>query len=115
MSMRKSSRSELRMLRVMMSHFGLTTKCFFCKKSLLKLEDVICQDGELHIAGKTPPQPIKTKLTIHHEDGNHYNNDSENRKPCHSKCHKSFHMHERQAEKAKRLGDKIASSWHHGG
>src|SRR5580704_2708761 len=99
MSMRRSIKSELRMLRVMMSHFGLITRCCFCKQSLLRLEDVVGSDGELHIAGKESPQPIKTKLTIHHENGKHRDNREENRKPCHQACHKAFHMKERQRQK----------------
>src|ERR1700734_476342 len=97
MSMRKSSRSELRMLRMMVTHFGLITKCCFCKKPLLELEDMLHPDGELHIVGH--PLPIKTKLTIHHGDGVHQNNADENRQPAHSTCHKRFHMTERQDEK----------------
>jgi hypothetical protein len=91
MSMRKSSRSELWMLRQMMVHFGLITPCCFCEEPLLKLEDVLLSDGKLHIASRSQ-LPIRTKLTVHHEDGNHQNNAPSNRKPCHQSCHKSYEM-----------------------
>ena len=100
MSMRKSSRSELRMLRVMMSHFGVSTDCYFCGKPLIAMADVLAADGKWHLAGKLAPLPIKTKLTIHHENGDHTDNTYENRKPCHQKCHKRFHMEERHRAKA---------------
>jgi hypothetical protein len=95
MSMRKSSRSELRMLRVMMWHFGIETKCHFCHKPLLDEADLKAAGKKL-FAGKESPLPIKTRLTLHHADGNHYNQSPENRKPCHQKCHKSFHMKEQR-------------------
>jgi len=106
MSMRKSSRSELRMLRMMMNHFGTATKCYFCKEPLLKLEDLIADDGTWHIIRGSIP--IKTKLTIHHKDGNHKNNEESNRKPCHRTCHRSFHMKETQHAKHKKsIGTKL--------
>lgn len=76
----------------MMVHFGLATKCFFCNKPLLAEKDVVASDGKLHIAGKTAPLPIKTKMTIHHGDGEHANNKEYNRKPSHQRCHKSYEL-----------------------
>lgn len=97
-SMRKSSRSELRMLRTMMTHFGVNTKCYFCKQPLLTMEEIVSEDGSWHLASKTAPLPIKTKMTIHHRNGDHNDQSVRNRKPCHQKCHKRFHMKERHAK-----------------
>jgi hypothetical protein len=55
------------------------------------MEDVVQADGLLHMASRTPP-PIKTKMTIHHGDGEHSNNAEYNRKPCHQTCHKSYEL-----------------------
>lgn len=98
MSMRKSSRSELRMDRVMLWHFGTITKCHFCKQPLLDIEELRQADGKIHMAGRQVP-PIKTKLTVHHKDGDHSNNDPKNRKPCHRTCHRSFHMKQQHQKK----------------
>ena len=84
----------------MMWHFGTVTKCYFCKKPLLDVQilaDNFSPD-KLYI-GSFAALSIKERLTIHHKDGNHHNNDPKNRKPCHRKCHKSWHMRERQALK----------------
>jgi hypothetical protein len=99
MSMRKSSRSELWMLRQMMVHFGLITKCFFCNKPLLDESDVVLSDGKVHIASRSQ-KPIKRKLTIHHGDGVHQNNEEYNRHPCHQSCHKSYEMKIRRSKLA---------------
>ena len=93
--MRRSTTSELRMLRMMMWHFGIDTRCCFCHKPLLDEQVLRNGDGRLHFGGQTLP-PIKTKLTIHHADDNHHNNEKRNRKPCHRTCHRSFHMKQRR-------------------
>jgi hypothetical protein len=98
-SMRRSTTSELRMLRMIAWHVGLDTKCCFCHQPLL--DEQLLQGRETknqHLGGYSI-SPIKTKITLHHVDGNHYNNEGNNRKLAHTTCHKSFHMRQRQALK----------------
>ena len=96
--MRRSSKSELRMLREMMWHFGLIKRCRFCKKPLLTWPD----EREMRFGRRDFPQ-VKTKLCIHHEDEDRTNNDDDNRKPAHSKCHRQYHI-KKNPPKRKRHG-----------
>ena len=89
--MRKSIRSELRMLREMVWHFGLVTKCCFCKKPLLKFHNDITGAIEPEFGESSCP-PVKTKLAIHHKNENHKDNRNKNRRPCHSRCHRRHHI-----------------------
>jgi hypothetical protein len=88
--MRKSIRSELRMLREMLWHFGLVTKCHFCHKPLLEFYNEITGATEPEFGERSCP-PVKTTLTIHHKNENHKDNRKKNRKPAHSACHKRYH------------------------
>jgi hypothetical protein len=97
--MRKSTRSELRMLREMMWHFGLTTKCYFCHKPLLKFHNDITGANEPHFGDRECP-PVKTVLTIHHKNEDHKDDRAKNRRPCHSSCHRRHHM-KRRHERSK--------------
>ncbi len=84
--MRRSTKSELRMLREIVWHFCTIKKCFFCKQPLLEMTE-----KEMRFGRRDFP-PVKVKLAIHHEDENRRNNSRENRKPAHSKCHRRHHI-----------------------
>lgn len=98
--MRSSTKSEIRMLREMIWHFGTITKCRFCKKPLLEAA------RNFQYGARDFP-PVKERLAIHHEDEVRGNNDASNRKPAHSKCHKSYHAKKAAAER--RLNGKLGS------
>lgn len=99
--MRRSTASELRMLREMCWHWGLSKTCYFCKKPLL---DAGANDLKF---GERQFPPIKTKLAIHHRNGDHGDNLPKNRKPAHQACHKRFHIRNQHlAAKGKRIGAK---------
>lgn len=98
--MRDSTRRELHKLRELM-HFvlngaGATPQeeenrsgsygkycCFFCKKPLSGVE------FEKH--GNSIGPRFTEKLSIHHVDGNHDNNEESNKALSHTSCHKSHH------------------------
>lgn len=99
--MRRSTASELRMLREIVWHYGLIKKCPFCEKPLLEQGANDLKFGERQFP------PVKTKLAIHHEDGDHSNNDPKNRKPAHQSCHKRYHIRlQHLAAEGKRIGAK---------
>lgn len=77
------------MLREMMWHFGLTTKCYFCKEPLLVFDKPGASGPDF---GDRSSPPVKTVLTIHHKNEKHRDNRPKNRKPCHSACHKRYHI-----------------------
>ena len=82
MAMRKSIRSELRMLRIVGAHYLMRHTCEFCKKPLLESpKETLGRWGH----------PIELKFTEHHRDGNRFNNRPSNRVIVHQSCHKRFH------------------------
>lgn len=87
MSMRKSTRQELRKSREVLRFLLRDEKCYFCKKPLIR-EDSYCKDGD----GQGSPIKNGHGLpTIHHKDGNHDNDAPENKALAHDKCHRRFH------------------------
>jgi len=93
MSMRKSTRQELRKARELL-RFCLRGKvCWFrfCRKPLLN--DVsYAKDGD------GQGSPISRRITIHHKDGDHDNDDQRNKKLVHTSCHKRYHIRKRRRE-----------------
>lgn len=105
MAMTLTSRRELYKLREIM-HFLLqgsldnnlnedsnTLVCYFCRKSFAYAE-------EFNTHGNTIGPKFAEKLSIHHLDGNHENNERENKALCHTSCHKSHHRREANAARA---------------
>lgn len=93
MAMRKSTRRELRKLRELVYHLLDGKICCFC---FLPLIDT---DGVQFGSGDGPP--LSDKVTIHHRDGCHENNERSNRRLAHARCHKSHHARlRRRAVKA---------------
>lgn len=91
MSMRKSTRQELRKCRELL-HFMLRDRCcFFCKKPLLTT-------GSYAKDGDGQGSPIARNITIHHKDHNHGNDERANKRLSHSSCHRSYHMRLRWEE-----------------
>lgn len=82
--MRKSTRQELRKLRELVRVLLEGKCCFFCKKVLLV-------DGQVWI-GNADGSPLQSRLTWHHIDGEHDNNERANLRLSHTDCHKSYHM-----------------------
>jgi len=84
MSMRKSTRRELRKCRELL-HFLLRGKvCFFCQKPLIT-------GGSYAKDGDGQGSPISRGITIHHIDLNHDNDAEANKSLSHDTCHRSFH------------------------
>jgi hypothetical protein len=100
MGMRKSTRREVRKLREIAHYFLEDVKCYFCKKLLL--------GKNRYAPGRADGSPIDIKLTQHHKDGDHYNQEKKNRVWSHDSCHRAHHMKMRHKErrKAKRLARK---------
>lgn len=100
MGMRKSTRREVRKLREIAHYFLEDIKCCFCRKPLL--------GKNRYAPGRADGSPIDIKLTQHHVDGDHYNQEKKNRKWSHDSCHRSYHlkMRHKEARKAKRLARK---------
>jgi hypothetical protein len=90
MGMRKSTRQELRKLRELVWEAYDGVACFFCHEPLL---DGTNEYGNGNGDGTKTDSMLE--ITVHHKDGDHSNNEPRNRKPCHRRCHKSFHMAER--------------------
>lgn len=84
--MRKSIRSELRMLREIVWHIGTSKKCYFCEELLLDPGAIDLRFGE-----RSCP-PVKIALAIHHRNEDHDDNRPSNRKLAHSSCHKRYHI-----------------------
>lgn len=93
--MTATSRKELNKLRELV-HFLLrgaggtprgpsgAFRCVFCNTGLDYAEDFITH-------GNAIGPKFTEKLSIHHLDGNHDNNDDMNKAICHTKCHKGYH------------------------
>lgn len=71
----------------------LTLVCYFCKKPFSYAE-------EFNTHGNTIGPKFAEKLSIHHLDGNHDNNERENKALCHTSCHKSHHRKEANTARA---------------
>lgn len=95
--MRRSTKSELRMLREVVHYFGRRTKCFFCHQPLLEAPSASF--------GHRDHAPIRTRLCIHHVDEDRENNQDSNLKPAHSRCHKRFHARKQTREGNKFKGE----------
>lgn len=67
--------------------------CWFCVEPL----DAYTDFSE---HGEAVGPKFTAKLTIHHVDGNHENNALLNKALCHTKCHKSHHRKEANAQRA---------------
>jgi hypothetical protein len=90
MAMRNSTCNELRKLRELM-RFTLRGKCcFFCKEELFEEDNRSYRDGDGRGA------PIACQITVHHIDLNHDNDRRENKRLCHTSCHKAYHMRKMQ-------------------
>lgn len=83
MPMRKAQRNELRKLRELVRSLLEDKKCCFCKAPLIT--------GPLVKIGSADGAPVRG-ITIHHNDGDHGNDEKKNRRYVHCSCHKSFHM-----------------------
>ena len=96
MGMRKSTRQELRKLRELVWEAFEGVSCYFCHEPLLTGSNLY-KDG--HGSGDGTKTAEMLEITIHHRDGNHHNQEKRNRKPCHSRCHRSHHMTMRWVER----------------
>ena len=86
MAMRKSIRRELNKLRELARHFLEGETCCFCHKPWLPpnaLDD--------HEHGSGTGSPLLLDVTIHHRDGDHFNNAKANRTLAHRACHRRHH------------------------
>lgn len=92
--MTAASRRELYKLRELIHFFlqgaGQTPRsengallCFFCKDALSEVE------FEKH--GNSVGPKFEERISVHHVDGNHDNNELTNKAAAHTPCHKSYH------------------------
>lgn len=95
MSMRKSTRQELRKCRELLHFFLRGEKCFFCKLPLTQGKSY-AKDGD------GQGSPISRTITIHHKDLNHGNDAEKNKVLAHDWCHRSFHAKLRAKERKAR-------------
>jgi hypothetical protein len=89
MAMSNRIRQELGKLRELAWHFLEGEKCFFCRKDLLGIEDMV-NGASVRFGNATAP-PMDLDITIHHRNGNHEDNRKRNRKLAHATCHKQHH------------------------
>src|SRR5437870_5456590 len=94
MSMRKSTRQELRKCREIVRFLLRGRGCFFCRKPLIE-EESYCVDGD------GQGSPLGQLPTIHHIDENHDNDDEKNKALAHVSCHKRYHATRRHEEARK--------------
>jgi hypothetical protein len=95
MSMRKSTRQELRKTREILRFVLRGKYCYFhgrkrhpdCPGLLVSTESY-AKDGD------GQGSPVRS-ITIHHKDGNHDNDDDRNKALCHDPCHRRHHALER--------------------
>lgn len=81
---------EVRKLRELVHFLLVGQACYFCGKPLSE----IAESWNNHGNGDGPKLTDR-RITIHHRDGNHDNNEHSNKVLCHTSCHKSHHMMER--------------------
>ena len=87
MSMSRKSRKELAKARELLWHFLDGKNCCFCHLPLVEGKQV----RRIRFGDATgEPLPLGD-ITLHHEDGNHKNNERSNRKLSHFSCHKRYH------------------------
>jgi hypothetical protein len=93
MSMRKSTRQELRKSRELLRFFLRDKNCYICDTPLLAKSDrdSYAKDGDGQAS------PITEMPTIHHIDLDHDNDKQGNKAPVHDVCHRSFHLTLRHA------------------
>lgn len=84
MSMRKSTRQELRKLREVLRYALRKKNCYFCHKPLIDTKSY-AKDGD------GQGSPVRN-ITVHHKNGNHDDDREKNKALCHDKpCHRSHH------------------------
>jgi len=93
MSMRKSTRQELRKCRELIRFLIRDKCCCFCHKPLMD-DESYAKDGD------GQGSPIARRITIHHVDGNHENDAQNNKRLSHTSCHLSYHARKRHKEAA---------------
>lgn len=95
MAMSKRTERELAKNRELLWHLLDDIRCFFCRKPLLNVKEMVKADL-LRFGDGTAP-PISEPITIHHVDENHGNNERSNRALAHRRCHLSHHAKQRKA------------------
>lgn len=104
MAMRKDSRRELNKLRELVHFLLVGQKCFFCNKPLSTTAETFVEHGNA-----TGPA-LDERISVHHVDGDHSNNQHDNKALCHLKCHKSHHRRENNLKRGElRKQEKAAS------
>jgi hypothetical protein len=86
--MAKASKNYMRHLRWVAARLFLTVNCEFCGKPLF----------DSLLEGKAAWWSITKRVTIHHRDHNHDNDSPGNLAPCHTECHRRYHMLEARGE-----------------
>ncbi len=86
MAMRKSTRSELNKLRELFWYFIHGKRCAICKEKFVE-DDVYT----LHRHGDGTGAPLSMRLTIHHKNGDHDDNERSNHGLVHATCHRRYH------------------------
>jgi hypothetical protein len=86
--MQRQTKAELQMLR----EFGWLLlpriPCHFCRQPLITRIPMTF--------GHRRHPPVTANLTVHHDDRNRENNETDNLKPCHAVCHRQYHANLRR-------------------
>lgn len=92
--MRKSTRRELNKLRELFWYFIAGKKCARCHELFVPADAY-----EMASHGDCRGEPVSLKITIHHRDHDHSNNDRRNHSLMHNACHKALHAKRAAREK----------------
>lgn len=86
--MTAASRRELYKLREIASFLLVGQVCYFCRQALSPTAEKFVKHGET-IGPRFKAEDAK--ITIHHIDHDHDNQEHSNKALCHTSCHKSYH------------------------
>jgi hypothetical protein len=99
MSMRKSTRQELRKCREIIRFILRGKKCwFYGRKNHPDCKGLLIHSKSYAKDGDGQGSPVRS-ITIHHIDSNHGNDRDNNKALVHDSCHRRHHALERAAER----------------
>jgi hypothetical protein len=96
MSMSRTSVKRMnKMKELLWFFFGkYQPKCCFCHHPILTPEDLDVLTDGIALGNANAQQMDVEGMTVHHNDGDHENNEPSNWKLAHTACHKQHHANE---------------------